>query len=120
MDNFNSLSNFLCGILIVSLVIFIYVIDYNHVGPCAFKKTYKKREIKGVLSSKFIAEDNHNYKTFKIKGDTEENILLNNDLDAYNYLEEGDSINKPLNSVTLNIFRENQHTQFELTFGCKE
>lgn len=120
MDNFDKPLNYLYGMFLILIIAFIYFLDYRKIGPSAFKETYEKKEFKGIVRSKFIDEHNHNYKTFQLVNDLNKNILLNNDEDIFNYLQEGDSIFKPLNSTKFNIIRDNQQKQFELTFGCKE
>jgi hypothetical protein len=120
MSNFKKMSNYLYGMLIIAFLLFFYIIDYNNVGACAFKETYKKKEIMGIVNSKFIDEQNHGYKTIRLGVNLDKNILLNNDVDAFNYIQEGDSIFKPINSLKLSIFRSGKNKQIDLTLGCKE
>ena len=54
MDNFNKLSNYLYGLLLLSFVALFYVTDYNNAGLCVFKETYKKKKLKALLAANLL------------------------------------------------------------------
>ena len=82
----------------------------------------KSDEYSGVVTEKYIDQDQHMYEKVVLKKDQGSEVILTDweTSGFFDFLKVGDSISKNPNSLQVKIWRNNRDTIYNLEFYCLE
>ncbi|GAB3830417.1 hypothetical protein [Pontibacter rugosus] len=113
------------GYISVELMIFNSDKITNY-SLCDDEETVRAQFWSGVIDSKYLDSLNHNYKTLRITGELNSHyktyllILTNDESGLYEYISEGDSILKQLDSLKAKVVHDTVNKEFIIDMGCAE
>ena len=85
---------------------------------CSKADEFKKMEYSGIVSKKFMDQENHRVRTISL-GENDSDIILARDTSKfYAFVTSGDSIVKHKNNDYLSLIRASKVYTFRIYFGC--
>jgi len=99
---------------------FLTLVLIGNLGPsvaCHDKLDFVKSSFNGMVLSKFLDRENHNYRTiiYSIKGDSVLTRLLDDTSAYFTTVKKGDIVEKKAGSEYLLV---NKHDMFKINFDC--
>ena len=121
--NFRRIWNILFYLIIpLAAIIYLILQPSREKTSLEYSNKIKKELYQGLIVEKYIDKKQHYSKVIKIASkDTIIWVLTYDKSGLYDYLQEGDSINKAVGSYEVTVFRKNKRdTSFILNYGQNE
>jgi hypothetical protein len=109
------------SIILVAFFIFLFFYEDQAVNyySCKDLEKFKLSQMDCVIKRKFIDRKNHSFRTIDFVN-CESMVVIKDTSSFYDFISEGDSITKPLDTDTINVYREGQIYNFKIYFGCSD
>jgi len=91
----------------------------NDSYACSKSDEFRKMEYSGIVSKKFIDQENHRFRTILFKEDVSDMVLADDTSSFYVFVNPGDSIVKKKNDDYVSLFRASKIYTFKIYFGCQ-
>lgn len=106
--------------IIISMFSFIIISPYLFPGNCSKEKRYLKMEIIGTVDKKFYDSRNHGNESIVFSDKKGQNTVIFNNQSKriYQFVNDGDSLFKPVGSLDIKIISNRLDTIFTIDFGC--